>query len=276
MLFDYAKSSIQLALDLINDKLGTGLRQRDVQLKNISYLDEGIYNTQATIVPVDNSGYQGSVDIKYDRININYFFRGISVLINPAYQKLISDLLPSINSLYGLSLNKDDIEDGKLESLTPPFKVTIKIKEDNPAYYGSFVVIITDPSKSLQEIFKEVTIGGIPYPAKDKNKIQGPLYFYASDYTVLRKTLSLYDDLSIADKALLDAFNQIDDVKWMLSKEQQPFNLNGARVLYNGLITENNKYTKRDDFTHVFVLELNDEFCNNISGPLIMHYNLNI
>lgn len=273
---DYSKSSLQLALDLINNKLESNLRQRDIRLENISYLEEGIYNTRATIVPVENSGYYGNVDIEYDRINIAYFFRGVSVLINPAYQRLVSDLLPAINSLYGLGLTKDDIEDGIIETTKLPFKITIKIKENNPAFYGNFTVIVKDPNKSLTDLFNDISIGGIPYPTEDKNKIQGPLYFYASDYSVLKKVFVLYDENNIADKTLLDAFNHVDDVKWLLNENKQPFNLFNAKVIYNGPIGSNNSYTKRDDFTHVFVLKVDEKYCNNISGNLVLHYNLNI
>lgn len=273
MNFDYKKPSKQLALDIINQRLPYVIRARDVQFKDITYLDEGIYNTRATIVPTENSEFYGIAEIEYDRINMAYFFRGVSVLIEPAYQKLLSDLLPTINGIYGLALTKDDIVDGIIETTKLPYKVSITIKEDNPAYYGTFSVIIRDPNKSLTDLFNDISIGGIPYPSQDKNKIQGPLYFYASDYTVLKNVFSLYREHDLADDVLLDAINHVDDVKWLIDDDTQPFNLKFAKITYNGPIEEVNAYTKRNDFTHVFVIQVDKDYCNNISGPLVLHYN---
>lgn len=273
MNFDYKKPSKQLALDIINQRLPYVIRARDIQFKDITYLDEGIYNTRATIVPTEDSEFYGIAVVEYDRINMAYFFRGVSVLIEPAYQKLLSDLLPTINGIYGLALTKDDIVDGIIETTQLPYKVSITIKEDNPAYYGTFSVIIRDPNKSLTDLFNDISIGGIPYPSQDKNKIQGPLYFYASDYTVLKNVFSLYREHDLADDVLLDAINHVDDVKWLIDDELQPFNLKFAKISYHGPIEEANAYTKRNDFTHVFVIQVDEDYCNNISGPLVLHYN---
>lgn len=273
-MIDYNKPSIQLALDMINRKAGTTFRTRDVTLENITYLDEGVYNTEATITPVQGSAYQEPYTIQYDRVNIEQLFRGVQIKIVPAYQKKLSDYLPSLNTKYGLSLTEEDIVDGIIEAVDPPFTVEIPIKENNPAFYGLLTILITNEQMSIRKMVDGIDFAGIPFPTKDKSKIQAPLYFYDSDWTELSQLLSLYSVGTQTDEAFVNNINLYDTVIWIDSSHKLDFNLHHANVLYNGEIGEENEYTRRKDFTHILVVEPNEKYCRNLSGYLTFHYNL--
>lgn len=272
-MVDYNKSSILLALDMINKRIEGVLRPKDVEIKNVTYLDEGYYNTKALLQPVLGGEWQDAVEIEYDRINVASLFRGIPVKVVPAYQKKLSEYLPAINEQYGLAWTEEDIVDGIIPVTQPPFKVVIEIKPDNPAFYGKFELIVTNHQKSIRTLVDGISFGGIQYPTDDPNRIQGPLYFYGPDMSELRQTFELYMQGDKVDDYLIEQINLYDNNIWVKRDKPQPFNLEGARILYNDVIGSNNQYTNRDTFTNVFVIGLDEKLCTNVAGYLVFHYN---
>lgn len=273
-MIDYNKPSMQLALDMINSAAGTQYRLKDITLMDIQYEEEGFYNTSATVTPVEGSGYQDPHRIQYDRINMDIFFKGIPVTVVPAYQKLLSDYLPSINKAYGLSLDASDIIDGVIPSNTnPPFKIDIQINPYNPAFYGKFTLLVSDARKSIKLMVDTIDFGGIPYPTLDKTKIQGPLYFYGEDWTGLANMFKLYNTGDKVDMSLLTQINLYSEDVWVLSTSPIQFNLYNAKVLYNERYDKTNVYTKKVGFENVLVIGLDEEYCTNVAGYLVFHYN---
>ena len=265
---------MQLALDMINSAAGTQYRLKDITLKDIRYEEEGFYNTSAIVTPVDGSGYQDPHRIQYDRINMDIFFKGIPVTVIPAYQKLLSDYLPTINKAYGLSLDASDIIDGVIPSnINPPFKIDIQINPYNPAFYGKFTLLVSDARKSIKLMVDTIDFGGIPYPTLDKTKIQGPLYFYGEDWTGLANMFKLYNTGDKVDMPLLTQINLYSEDVWVLSTSPIQFNLYNAKVLYNGRYDKTNIYTKKVGFENVLVIGLDEEYCTNVAGYLVFHYN---
>ena len=63
-MINYNKSTTQLALDMINNRLGTQLRIKDVQLTEFTIYPSG-YNTSVKIIPQPGSGWQESATIRY-------------------------------------------------------------------------------------------------------------------------------------------------------------------------------------------------------------------
>lgn len=275
-MIDYRKSSEQLALDMINQTAGTMFRPRDIQFKNVTYLETGIRNTRVTLVPVPGSEYQDPVDITYDRINLAELFKFGPIKIIPAYQKRASDYLPVINDKYGLALNVNDIEDQDIHEEVPPFNIQIKIKESNPAFYGYLDILVTNEQRSIRRLVDGLDFVGIPYPTLDKSKIQGPMYFYDTDWSELADIFQLYPIGDIVDGHFIKNVNLNDTAIWISEPHLAPYNLYNARILYNGEIKMmDDPYSHREDKTHVLVIEPDKKYCKNISGYLTFHYNLN-
>ena len=265
---------MQLAIDMINTAAGTQYRLKDVVLKEIKYEEDGFYNTSAVLSPVEGSGYQDPQRIEYDRINMDIFFKGIPITIVPAFQKLISDYLPSVNKAYGLSLDETDIIDGVIPSnVNPPFKIDVNINPYNPAFYGKFTLLISDARKSIKLMVDTIDFGGIPYPTLDKTKIQGPLYFYGEDWSGLADLFKMYNTSDKLDNALITQINLYSEDVWVNASTPMPFNLHNAVILYNGKYDKSNQYTKKVGFENVLVIGLDETFCTNVSGYLVFHYN---
>lgn len=276
-MINYRKSSLQLALDMINNVLGTQFKERDIQFTNIEYQAKGLYNTSAVIKPVVGSGYQDEIPIKYDRVNVQRLFKGIDVRVKPAHQHLLSDYIPFINEAYNLALCKEDIVDGIIpNTATIPFKIMVKIKEDNPAFYGEFSLLISDENRSLSKLFTKTEFDGISYPAEPKkDTLQAPLYFYAVDFSNGADVLSSYQTGWLVNDTLVNMLNNVGPDKWVINSEDSiPFNLYQARVQYNGVIGDNNNYTTKRGYSHVLVIYPDEKYCTNTSGYLLLHYNL--
>lgn len=274
-MIDYTKDSMQLAIDMLNDAINGNFRAKDIAFTEVKYLDEGVYNTQAKIIPLPGSGFQDPVVVKYDRISMEALFRGIEVSVVPANQLILSDYLPVINSNYGLSLTKDDIIDGRIpDGLTPPFKIGMKIKEGNPAFYGTIEVYVQDKSKSIKDMVDGIKLPGIRLPTNNGNTIQGPLYFYGEDFSELGKRFIMYLKDDVVDDRFVALIDLYDNNIWVRKHKPSEFNLMNAKVAYNGVLKAGNEYSNRKDFTNVLVIMLDETLCTNVSGYLVFHYNV--
>lgn len=274
-MVDYKKSCKQLALDMINSSAGTTLRTGDVDFKDVVYLDEGIYNTQITLTPAVISEWQEPITLQYDRLNIAQLFKGIPVKFKPNYQKTVGDFLPLVNEIYGLSLSVDDIMDGVIpDGINPPYTLHVKIREDNPAFYGEFHITVTDEDKSLRGLLSNLALPGITTPFGNTDKILGPLYLSGIDFSDNSASLSGYNADDVVDDHLTEIINLYSDDEWLSISSELPFNLYNAKVIYNSALDENNQYSKQRYFNRLLVIQLDETYCNNVSGYLTLHYNL--
>lgn len=273
-MIDYNKSTTQLALDMINDRLGTQLRIKDVQLTEFALYPSG-YNTSVKIIPQPGSGWQESATIRYNRIDIGKLFHGINVTVKPGYQQLLSDYLPIINSDYNLSLMPEDIVDGKIpERIQPPFKLDIVMREDNPAFIGTLSILVTDSKRSIADIFEDINeFDGIAYPVTNNEKLQGPLYFFNEDWTPLAKILEGYRVGDFVDDGLVIKLNKVSRDVWVNQPKLDVFNLHQATIIFNGPIGIDNPYTSKRQPDNVLVIGINPLYCSNVEGYLVLHYN---
>lgn len=273
-MINYNKSSKQLAVDLINQVLDSKVGINEVEFTDVTYLEEGYYNTRAVLKPALGSTWQDPVTIEYDRLNMVYFFKGIPIIIEPNYQRTLSDLLPVINKTYSLSLSRDDIIDGKIpEGTLPPYTLEIKINPTNPALYGSFRVVISNEDKSLKRKLSGVELGRIRYPTDDISKIQGPMYLRAIDFTEEKDTLLGYLRGDKVDERLVNLINRYTEDGWVNVNEMFDFNLFDSEIVYSGVNDTRLDYHTHPDYTHVLIIAINNAYCRNVSGYLTLHYN---
>lgn len=273
---NYKMSSKLLALSMINQTLNAGFREKDIDIVDVTYLEEGIFNTRVKLIPALNSSYQDDAVIEYDRINMQKLFKGITVVVKPAFQKKISDYLPIINEKYDLALTDSDIIDGIIpEGTKAPYRIKIKINPNNPAFYGEFEILVSDSQKSIRNMVDGITFTGIPYPTQDKDSIQGALYHYGEDWSELANLFSGYLTSQYIDKKFVEEVNLYTRDNWVYEEKAAKFNYYNSHVLYNGVIEENNEYTRKVGFTHVLVIQLSDVYCKEVSGHLVFHYNVN-
>lgn len=271
-MIDYQKESHSLAVDLMNTRLTTPIRPHDVDIKDIVYLQEGIYNTRATLVARRSSAFSGEVTIEYDRLNLGTFFLGTTLEVLSSNQKLVSDYLPYLEKHYGLFLTEKDIVDGRIvnENMSLPFKFILKVKENNPAWYGQVEITVVSEKPQLRSI----ELRDSQEVKKLIGQEQATPHLFGVDFSPISELLSHYYKGQVVPDRLKDYLNQVSEHTWVIESEfGQPYNLANAKVLYNGK-TEETTLTTNKNMSHVMVVELDNTLCENMQGYLLLHYNL--
>lgn len=113
----YQKASIDLLYDLINKDNPTlpyvvsantfvvhsGPKVMDPATNNGR-------NTQVVMRAVPNGGYRGLVTLNYNRIDLASLFKDIEVVITHYTANTLATLLPMFNSVYGMALTTDEMQ----------------------------------------------------------------------------------------------------------------------------------------------------------------------
>jgi hypothetical protein len=148
----------QFVFNQINSANAISLSPYDFTLSPPSDYSNAQYptlNTQITITPAELTGYTGSMTVYYNRINISQVLGTQSTSIVPAINAtLLSDIIPQINTAYGLDLQTGDYTDAPLPVIpvtqtTPePISVTIAIDPACLKYTGTYNYILNYQNNS--------------------------------------------------------------------------------------------------------------------------------
>ena len=126
-------------------------------------------NSYITLTAVEGSGYYGSQNVKYDRLDLQ------SVLIDLG-EALVSfqnnnfvqatDILETINSTYGLNLQNEDVVNESLPVANTNGTVayTLQVADNSLTYTGSLPVNITAETIELEIAFVENILNGFVPP----------------------------------------------------------------------------------------------------------------
>lgn len=268
---NYQQNVSDLAMNLINKRMTYPLHAKDVKIEDVVYLDEGVYNTRATLVARQNSAFTGQVDVEYDRLNISHVFLGTQIEVLDSNQRLVSDYLPYLKTHYGLYLEEKDIVDGVINSdgINAPYTFYLKINPHNPAWYGEVEIKVVSTKRTLVSVLKEAE--KVKYETALKGEANPHLY--GIDFTPIEAYLSSYHVGQTIQDNLVGFINEVASARWYNESEfPTEFNLAYAKVIYNGLVKETT-LSSREDLTHVMIIELDSQYCTNMKGCLLLHYN---
>lgn len=277
---DFNKPSELLVIDLINEANGTKFDTNDFAIVDVANKGnltpiEGtphVRETCATLRPFLGGRLRATTMIHYHRLNASDMFNDVVVPVALAGQTSTYDLLEDINKTLGLQLTTNDIILEPVSTRVLPSIGTVKIKPGNPAWTGTVWFSINRVPYQLEEWVTQRNLPVLDYPTHQTERIQGPLYAYPHDFSDHGDQLLTYSNGSPTD-ALLDVFKDVLPFDtWVLRAQPKPFNLMGSLVLYNGNIRE--PWSFRPGFKYILVIELSSEFCTNIAGYLVLHYNV--
>lgn len=229
-----------------------------------------VRDTLADLLAILGGGFKENAQITYRRLDAATIFAKTIAVLRPNGQSLVSDFLPDLNTLYGLALSRDDIDDAVVDSQLLPQTFTVVFKKDNPAWQGQFDVRLERLPISLPDVLLNTTLPVLRYPTGQHTLIQGDLYLYAKDFTEHAAQLVNVDFNTPLD-GVLGVLNQTQtpDV-WVIRTQAADFNLYNAAVLYNGPVIDT--YSTRRGFSRLLVIQL-DSVCQNMAGRLLFHYN---
>lgn len=297
------KTSDLLVLDFINEKNPDA----ELELSKVTLgtptpiTTEGAdRNTGMTLTAKKNSGYIGTQDITYDRLEGTALFRNVTAYLDVKSPKTTTDLLGTLNTQYGLKITEDDIvpasiPDGTNPPLTDPddpdpapVDHVITFKEDCYAYLGTIPVKIgakPQVGERLSRVVTETKLDGLVYPDGSSDaKGQGYIYSYGVDCTPIANFLKIQaDGIIAADSAFPVELNKVVPELWVASDEPADYNLKGANVLYVGSTTDDGTATGDEPkkpvegantaYNQVLLLELDATLCTNFQGVMYLHFN---
>jgi hypothetical protein len=148
MSSDLTQTGTTLVYDLINSA-NPGLQNGPLSTSNTTLgaptATGATPNTALEITAVAGKGYTGNDTVNYNRIDIGAMFTAWAVtatVSNGASYTNASDLLPTLNSQYGLNLQVSDIVEGAIGASSYPFTYTLVMAADSLTYIGSLAVTL--------------------------------------------------------------------------------------------------------------------------------------
>lgn len=131
----------EVILSILNQSSGTAVEVSDVDFGVPQRATGGapLRNTKLVISPKSNSGYYGNKVIWYNRIHISELG---TITVNKGTSTLYSQLIPAINTKYGIYLSVDDIVDGPLPvGQSGEIAVTLPINPSSLMFYSGAKII---------------------------------------------------------------------------------------------------------------------------------------
>ncbi|QVW55052.1 hypothetical protein pEaSNUABM29_00008 [Erwinia phage pEa_SNUABM_29] len=297
------KTSDLLVLDFINEKNP----QAELELSMVTLgdptpiTDEGAdRNTGMRLTAKKNSGYIGTQDVTYDRLEGAALFRNVTAYLDVKLPKTSTDLLATLNKQYGLGITVDDITPAVIPDNTnppltnpddpdpAPVDHVITFNDGCYAYLGAIPVKIgakPQVGERLSLVVTETKLDGLVYPdGPDAAKGQAYIYSYGVDCTAIAPFLKVQAEGVIAeDSAFPTELNKVVPELWVDSTDAADYNLHGANVLYVGSTTDDGTATGDEpkkpvegantEYNSILKLELSDTLCSNFTGVLFLHYN---
>ncbi len=274
--------SIDLIIDLINIANSTTLDETKISFGTPSVLTNNAnnHNTGVQVNAVPGSGFRGSVDVTYNRLDIGLLFKNISLnldvdlsgITNPSTK----DLLTKLNSKFGLGIEIEDIEDVAIDtSGSIPHNHTITMADNSLAYIGSVALTIgPDPEvgEKLDTVIMTTNLMGLLYPNADTTKAQAREYSWGIDASSIGSYLSVrVVGETIGDDSLATELNKVVSETWVYNASAADYNTAEAEVIYAGA-NDPSKDTNQT-WSRIVQFKLSDTLCANMGGTLTLGYN---
>jgi len=201
-------------------------------------------NTAIKLTAREESNFQGSRVVCYDRLILDDFNKLVPLSIKGYYPETTHDLLKPLMLRYGLMLDLDEFIDEALPEIgDEPVTCILRAKPEAIGWIGQTEILVTQGDAILADHLTVTQLPGIDYPVEgDGSQGSALAYLYPYDFTPYKEALEnftigqLIEDV---DTALLDAIMATDTnvgkSLWTLDGEATTWALGGAEVVYNGI-----------------------------------------
>lgn len=235
-------------------------------------------NTVIRLTAKASTGYEGYVDILYNRLDLSLLAKIPGLLFRVQQTTTLYAELAKIQADTGIQFTTDDLEDQTItvQAGVSEVSVLLKAKTNSLGWIGQLAATFYVTGYSLIEKAPVVDLVGLALPgfglANATTVVQAPLYFYATDFTPLANTLIDFDTgvISSTDAAMFDQYftsvdhNQPNHAWGQLGSNYTTLN---AEVLVNGI---NDQPDANPAYKYVMKLQL---ACPEPAGVLYLHYN---
>ena len=148
---DIFKPPLEILVDAINQENRTAFVVADLSFTEPTphTLFNSDINTAITLTPRTGSQYFSSVTIYYKRMDIELICESSQIEINTLDRTLLSELIPEINTYYGINLSTDDYYEQTLplvDPLNPNAKrvVVLQITPNSVLFNGSATIVLDE------------------------------------------------------------------------------------------------------------------------------------
>lgn len=152
---DFTKNPQQILLDLLNESNSINLTVADLEFAVAGpAAAEALRNTNLSVTAGEGSGYGGTVQVNYDRLQLADFVGDTVLAFNADQQVNISDFVSAVNQLLGINLTAGiDYTDGPIgtwNNIPQEVKVvTVPILPGSLVYLGTLEFTVTADEISL-------------------------------------------------------------------------------------------------------------------------------
>lgn len=231
-------------------------------------------NTSLTITSKDiQSTYDGSVPVKYKRLDLADLGTLISTSIKGYNLDTIMDVANRLNQLHGLNFTTDDFDDGPAGTVDGNGTVTLTAKATSFNWIGTIDFVVSQGARPLGDFLTVTNLNGLNYPSPRVDKPYAAAYSYWRDFSAAHGDLVSVavgtDHIDIVRQVLTN----ITGDSWS-STAAQRYSVQGASVTYSGVT--DGRTDVNLDYERVIIVALDEVNSVGLSGSLVIHYNLPI
>lgn len=221
-------------------------------------------------------------EFTYRRLPLSYINEGATVLhLNTVELPLNSYQLAKLIADDGdIVLTKEDIVFEPIDNYSTLY--TLKASPNSLRFYGTATISVSNTNKTSLGQFMQLRQPLTNTIDNAANQLQsnGSALVYTVDFSKHREYLRTvggsngYPDAIKLSGILQDVtgkgFRAVDGIRSNNITDQMIDGFPIANVIYNGPLTP--EYTRRKDITHVLVIKLNPDYCLEVAGWLLIHY----
>lgn len=165
---DFTKSAVQILIDQINEDNTSALTPALVTFGAVAVDGGGVRNSNISATAVGGSGYTGSVEFKYNRVDLASIPGSRSTEFQVGDATNLSDLIDEINVAYQLALTADDFVDAAIPAFPgeePHETQTINLvaKATSLIFRGQLTLTIDANDVPLSNVITTTTLNGLTY-----------------------------------------------------------------------------------------------------------------
>ena len=196
-----------------------------------------------TIAGKYGSGVRGYRELDYTRLDLAKLFKGGPFKVGILEPKPLYDLFGDIYEHTGFRFDVTDLEPVvPPQGQTLPWRVKLKAARTSFIYYGEVEIEFVERRKYLSEVVlsKEQSLvleGAVHTAARQRAELMTFGVDYTNKATELTSVATGVLDLAKAT-SLKDVLNEIDQLPWVANASSIAWNLNGAKVVFNGRVKD--------------------------------------
>lgn len=264
---------LETICDAINHKYNFQLDPSLIEIETLEDLGDGLTKVtidyKRSISPTNVLPVITEKTFTYKRLHVRHLFKDINI-IDDVLPKTTLDLMRLNNPEFlidRLDIINEDI-------LTHGVDYNLKANPESLRFYGEGYF---DVGYVNRLDIGTLNNNNFPNLIKLENhsnvdNYNGSIILRGFDFSLHSLELKTFREMNKETiRNLIRIINAINNRMFVDSSELVEYNLRGSKIVYNGSTSK--LFNVRKDLDSCLIIELDSNFCSNINGYLLMHYN---